>query len=203
MLGAAIDLADREGIDTLTMRRLAQELGVEAMTLYYYVAKKRDLLDGMFDIVMGEIEMPAAGPEWRASLRRGVISAHEVLLRHPWAAAMIWTSGPGPARLGYMNALLGLLREAGFSPDMTHQAYHALDSHIVGYTLWESGYAAVSDEADDVAPALVRDLPIEQYPYLIEHIQQHLDPAPSGEREGGFAFGLDLLLDGLERIRER
>ena len=204
VLAAALALADRDGIESLTMRKLAADLGVEAMTLYYYVARKRDIIDGIFDTVMAEIEVPMGGVDWKAAIRRGAMSAHDVLLRHPWAAGEIWTAGAGPARLAYMEALLGRLREAGFSPSMTHHAYHALDSHIVGFTLWASGYAAVADEMEDVAPSMVRDLPADRFPNLLEHIQQHLAPSPDPDAasEGEFAFGLDLILDGLERILE-
>jgi AcrR family transcriptional regulator len=204
VLSTALALADRDGLESLTMRKLAAELGVEAMTLYYYVARKRDIIDGIFDLVMGEIEIPTPDRPWKTALRRGAISAHDVLLRHSWAAGEIWTAGPGEARLRYMEGLLARLRDAGFSPAMTHHAYHALDSHIVGFTLWASGYAAVADEMDDVAPTMVQTLDADRFPALIEHIQQHLTPAPDDDRapEGEFAFGLDLILDGLERILE-
>ncbi len=202
VLRAALALADRDGIESLTMRRLASELDVEAMTLYYYLPRKRDILDGIFDIVMGEIGIPSSDVDWKPALRRSAISAHDVLLRHPWAAGLVWTAGPGPARLRYMDALLGRLREAGFSADATHHAYHVLDSHVVGFTLWEAGYAAVANDMDDVLPSLVSQLSRDAYPYLIEHIEYHLAPTPTDEGEGSFEFGLDLILDGLERFRE-
>src|SRR5690606_21016250 len=120
VLAAAIEIADRDGIDALTMRRLADELGAGAMSVYYHVANKHDLLGGMVDLVVGEMELADAGPNWKSALKRTATSAHEVLLRHPWATALL-LSGPGvsDARLRYMDAMLGCLRGAGFSPELT------------------------------------------------------------------------------------
>src|SRR5439155_11105879 len=131
---AAIPIADKRGIEALTMRNLAEELGVEAMTLYYYVAKKDEIVNGILDLVVDEIDVPSSGGDWKTALRRSAISAHEVLLRHPWACSLMMSPARiGPARLRYMESLLGRLREAGFSANMTHHAYHALDSHILGF----------------------------------------------------------------------
>ena len=201
VLEAAIVLADEAGIGSLTMRKLAQELGVEAMTLYYYVARKDDILNGIVDIVLGEIELPSPGAEWKPSLRQMAISAYEVLVRHPWAAGLVLSStGVSPARLRYMESILGTLRRAGFSAEMTDHGYHALESHIMGFTLWEVGMdlGSVQDlagKATDFLGALERD----ELPYLAEHVEQHLKPRRPDD-EGEFAFGLDLILDGLERI---
>src|SRR3990172_9394989 len=130
VLRAAIGLDDEGGIESLSMRKLGQRLGVEAMSLYYHAANKDDILDGIVDIVVSEIDVPSGGGDWKAAMRASAISAHEVLLRHPWAASLI-LSGPTvrPARLRYMDSILGCLREAGFSAEMTDHAYHALDSH--------------------------------------------------------------------------
>src|SRR5207249_9785500 len=115
----------------------------EAMTLYYYVTKKDDILDGILDLVVSEIEVPPSEGEWKAALRRSAISAHQVLLRHPWACSLMMSPARiRPARMQYMESLLGRLREAGCSGNMTHHAYHGLDSHILGFTLWEVGYSA-------------------------------------------------------------
>jgi AcrR family transcriptional regulator len=202
VLEAAIALADESGIESLTMRRLAQELGVEAMTLYYYVAKKDDILNAIVDMVLSEFELPSPGAEWQAAIRQTAISAHDVLVRHPWAASLMLSStGASSARWRYMDAILGCLREAGFSAEMTDRAYHALDSHITGFTLWEVQIQIDPETLPDLAATFLRDLPTDEYPYLVEHVHQHLkDRSP--DDEGAFAFGLDLILDGLERIRD-
>jgi len=201
VLEAAITLADEGGIDSLTMRKLAQELGVEAMTLYYYVANKDEILGGIVDRIMSEIELPASGADWKPAIRRTAISAYEVLLRHPWAASLV-LSGPSlsPARMRYMNSILGSLREGGFTAEMTDHAYHALDSHIMGFTLWEVGISAGLTNLGDQVARFLEELDVEQYPHMAEHAQHHLkERAP--DDEGEFVFGLDLILDGLERIR--
>ena len=203
VLEAAIGLADEAGIGSLTMRRLAQELGVEAMTLYYYVSNKDDILNGMVDIVVGEIELPSPGADWKAAIRRTAISAYEVLQLHPWAASlMLSSSGISQSRLRYMDGLLGSLRQAGFSAEMTDHGYHALESHIIGFTLWVVGMNLGSqEELAALATDFLRDLPRDRLPYLAEHTEQHLKPR-NPDDEGEFAFGLDLILDGLERIRQ-
>jgi AcrR family transcriptional regulator len=202
LLEAAIALADAGGIESLTMRRLAQELGVEAMTLYYYVANKEEILNGIADLIVSEIELPSSGADWKAELRRTAISAHQVLLRHPWAANLVLSaSGFSEARMQYMNALLGCLREAGFSAEMTDLAYHALESHIMGFTLWVVGMNLGTDEdVASLATDFLRDFPGDRLPHLAEHIEQHIKPR-SPDDPGAFAFGLDLILDGLERLR--
>jgi len=202
VLEAAIGLADEAGIESLTMRRLAQELGVEAMTLYYYASNKGDILNGMVDIVVAEIELPTPDTDWKSAIRRTAISAHEVLQRHTWAASLMLSSrGISEARLRYMDALLGSLRQGGFSAEMTDHAYHVLESHIIGFTLWVVGMNLGTEE--DLA-ALAKDflatLPRDRLPYLAEHVEQHLKPR-SPDDAGSFAFGLDLILDGLERTR--
>ena len=199
VLRAAIQIADTSGIESLSMRRLAQELGVEAMSVYYYVANKDEILDGILNIVIAEFELATSGPDWKAAIRRSAISAHDVLTRHPWACnLMMSVRRVAPARMRYMEALLGRLREAGFSARMTHHAYHALDSHIIGSTLWEAGYSSNKD-LDDVAKTFVAKT-IREYPYLAEHAEQHLVKS-KGKDLREFDFGLDLILDGLEKFR--
>ena len=201
VLHAALALADRSGIESLSMRRLGQELGVEAMSLYNHVANKDDILNGIVEIAESEIQLPKPGMTWKAALRRTAISAHDVFERHPCAASLTLSiSGSRPARWRYMNAILGRLRQSGLSADVTDLAYHALESHVAGYTLW----AAQLDDVDetqlpDLAATFLKEVGGGQYPYVVEHVHQHLkerDP----EAEGAFAFGLDLILDGLERI---
>ncbi len=204
VLRAAIQIADKSGIESLTMRKLAQKLGVEAMTLYYYMTKKDDILDGILDLVVSEIEMPSQGGDWKAALRGSAISAHEVLLRHPWACRLMMSPARiRPGRLRYMESLLKRLREAGFSAEMTHHAYHALDSHILGFTMWEVGYTTGIRELPDSGAALRRDLTLAEYPYLVEHMEEHVTASSGGDGESEFEFGLDLIVDGLEEIRVR
>jgi len=198
VLRAAVDLADRDGLDALTMRRLAQELGVEAMTLYYHVANKRDLLSGIVDIVVRDIRLPKPGEPWKAALRTAAISAHEILVRHPWSASLFLSGDPRQGRLDYMNGILGTLREGGFSTEMTHHAYHALDSHILGFTLWQVGILTATDDLDRTAADFLAQLDRTGYPHLAEHVDWHLADHPQEKSE--FEFGLDLILDGLERL---
>ena len=202
VLRAAIALADKGGIDALTMRKLAEDLGVEAMSLYHYVTSKNDMLDGITDIVASEIEVPSARGNWKAAVRRSAISFHDTLARHPWACSLMMSNGVGPARLRYMERLLRRLRDAGFSPQLTHHAYHALDSHIIGFTLWAAGYTAAMRAGPRAAEVFLKKVPVDQYPYFLEHADQHITPS---KRDGvsEFEFGLDLILDGLEKIRAR
>lgn len=201
VLRAAIGLADAGGIEALSMRRLAQELGVEAMSLYYHVANKGDILDGIVDMVVGEMELPLPDAEWKSAIRTTAVSAHEILVRHPWSASLVLSgSGLSMARLRYMDAILGTLRRAGFSAEMTDHAYHALDSHIMGFTLWQVGMNLGSEEdLKAMAGQFLARLSTEDFPYLAEHVEQHLKPSDPDD-VGEFAFGLELVLDGLERL---
>lgn len=200
VLTAATSLADARGIGALSMRRLAQELGVEAMSLYHHVANKDDILDGMVDAVLAEVPLRRPSGDWKATIRELAIATHDALSRHPWAASLM-LSRDIPARLRYMEAVLGSLRMAGFSAQMTDHAYHAIDSHIAGYTLWAANFDIDPETLPVLAEAFLRQLPAADFPYVVEHVHEHLrerDPAEEGE----FAFGLDLILDGLERLRD-
>lgn len=202
VLRAAVKLADSEGIGALTMRRLAQELGVEAMSLYHHVANKDEILDRIVDAVVDEFELPSIGGAWKAELRGSAVSACRALLRHPWAAPLV-LSRESPGRFRYMNAILGTLREAGFSADLTDHAYHAIDSHVIGFAMWVTGLD-LPDEAELAALAtdFLEQLPRAELPYLAEHVEQHRKPRdPNAKTE--FEFGLDLILDGLERMLPR
>jgi AcrR family transcriptional regulator len=202
ILQTAVRLADEGGFESLSMRRLGQELGVQAMSLYNHVANKDDLRSGIVELVMEEVEL-ASGPEWKEAIRRSAISTHDAFMRHRWACKLMMdVKGVSPARLQWMEALLGTLREAGFSADLTHHAYHALDSHITGFTLWQVSMPfETKEELVAMADVFMRQIPADVYPYVIEHAYQHLEPsAPSGGTE--FEFGLDLILDGLERMRD-
>jgi len=201
VLRAAIQIADKSGIESLSMRKLAQDLGVEAMSVYYYVANKDEILDGILNFVITEFELAIGGPDWKTAIRQSAISAHDVLMRHPWACnLMMSVRRVAPARMRYMESLLRSLREAGFSANMTHHAYHALDSHIIGSTLWEAGYSSNKD-LEDVAKTFVAKT-VKEYPYLAEHAEQHMTRSKRKDVPE-FEFGLDLILDGLEKIRAR
>ncbi len=211
MLEAAVRLADQAGIDSLTMRKLARELGVEAMSLYNHVANKGDLVNGIVDLVLDEIEPPSGTDDWDVAIRRSAISAHETLLRHPWACSLVMSPKTfrisGSPRVRYMEALLRQLRESGFSSDLTYHAYHALDSHIHGFTMWQLSHMSdarrLADDKDfaDFAVTLVQELRARDFPYLAEHAEQHL-AAPTDDGARQFEFGLDLILDGLKRARD-
>jgi AcrR family transcriptional regulator len=203
VLQAAIRLADEGGFASLTMRKLGQELGVQAMSLYNHVANKDDIRDGIVELVMTEIEVPSSGGDWKAAIRASAISAHETLLRHPWACTLMMSGTTvSPARLRWMEAVLRTFREAGFSAELTHHAYHALDSHITGFTLWQTSMPFdTHEELVDLAEAFLREFPADQYPYFAEHAEWHLNESGSDE-PSEFEFGLDLILDGLERMRD-
>ena len=209
ILEAAIRLADESGIEALTMRKLARELGVEAMSLYNHVPNKGALVDAMADAVLGEIELPKTG-DWRAAIRKCAISAHDVLLRHPWAPPFVMAPTAEPTvatpRLHYMEWLMRRLREAGFSSELTYSAYHALDGHILGFTMWQLGHAASAvavlgdREVAEWADEFLRKLPAGDFPHFVEHVHQHLAAAP-GEGAREYEFALDLILDGLDQRR--
>jgi AcrR family transcriptional regulator len=198
VLQAAMVLADDIGISSLSMRKLGQELGVQAMSLYKHVANKDDILDGIVDIVASEIEVPSIGGDWKAAMRRRSISAHEALLRHPWATMLIVSrANVGPAMLRYVDATLGCLREAGFSYAMADHAWNAIDSYVYGFTLQKLNFPFEPDEYAEVAKAYLPQIPAEKYPYLVGLSQEVI----AGHHDGlhDFEFGLDLLLDGLDQ----
>lgn len=201
VLRAAIGIADRDGIDALTMRRLADELGAGAMSVYYHVANKDEILDGIVEMVAGEMELPPADLAWKVALKRAARSAHQVLIRHPWATALLLSgTRVSPARLRQMDAILGCLRGAGFSAEQTDLAYHVLDSHIVGFTLWLVGISAAMERLGPVSNVFEL-FDADALPHLAEHAHQHLRERGPDE-PGVFDVGLDLILDGLERLRD-
>jgi len=201
---AAIELADRDGIGSISMRRLAQELGVEAMSLYTHVRSKDDLLDGMVDAVISMIpvDADADAADWRTSLRRMALSARGVMLRHPWAPRTIETrAAPGPAGIAYVNAVLGILREGGFSIAQAHHALHILGSRVLGFT------QAVFDDSADPDPEAAASLPDEfaaAFPYAAEMALAVTHGGALGpcDDDGEFEFALDFILDGLHRLRQ-
>jgi AcrR family transcriptional regulator len=200
VLAAAIALADAGGIEALTMRRLGQELGVEAMSLYRHVANKDDLLDGMVDVVFGEIELPTDGTDWRTAMRERAISVRAALTRHPWATPLMQSrSTPGPATLRHHDTVIGTLRSAGFPIALVAHAFSALDSYIYGFALQQRSLPfETEEETAELATAIMARFPADQYPHLVELTVEHvLQPGYDYGEE--FALGLDLILDGLER----
>jgi AcrR family transcriptional regulator len=200
VLQAAVALADAGGIESLTMRKLGVELGVEAMSLYNHVSNKGDLLDGMIDIVFGEIDLPSGGTDWRTAMRGRAISARAALSRHPWAIGRMESrANPGPATLQHHDAVLGTLRGAGFSIALAAHAYSALDSYIYGFALQEPSLPFdTAEETAKVAQAMMAQFSSGQYPHLTEMAVEHV-LQPGYDYGAEFEYGLDLILDGLER----
>jgi AcrR family transcriptional regulator len=201
ILQAALEFADESGIESLTMRRLGQTLGFEAMSLYNHVANKDDVLDGILDLVLAESAPPAPAGDWDEAIRISAISVHEALTRHPWSCSLLMTpSHIRPARLRYMDALLGRLREAGFSAEATYHAYHVLDGYIFGFSLWETTHTYSAEEEANLEARFAEVITADAYPYLHEHGRQHFSDGP--HREGNaFELGLGLIVDGLKQMR--
>jgi AcrR family transcriptional regulator len=201
VLEAAIGLADREGIDAVSMRRLGQELGVEAMSLYTHVESKDDLLDGIADAIVAQVPVDRTSADWQAALRRTILGARAMLLHHPWAARIIETrTEPGPSTLRYMDAIAGILLGGGFSADLAHHALHVLGSRVLGFSqdLYDDKGEVDPDTAATIARALARE-----YPSVgaIALAASHEGGLGGCDDDTEFAFGLDLILDGLARQR--
>jgi len=203
VLFAAVAFADEHGIASLSMRKLGDVLGVEAMSLYNHVANKDELLDGMVDVVFSEIELPAGGGDWKTAMRARAQSARQALRRHPWAIALMSTrTSPGSATLRHHDAVIGSLRAAGFSVAMTAHAFSALDSYIYGFALQEATLPLgdTEEETAEVAQTMTAQVPADEYPYLTEFTVEHV-LRPGYDYGSEFGFGLDLILDGLEKTR--
>jgi AcrR family transcriptional regulator len=213
VLRAAVALADRNGIDALTMRNLATDLGVEAMSLYHHVKNKDAVLDGVVDLVVEEInvavsdlEEPASAAGWKAAARVRILTARAHLLRHPWAPPVIETRTTiSPAVMRYFDSLVGLLRAGGFSWDLTHHALHALGSRALGFT--QELFAPEDVEAGEAAATEMLEQLAAELPHLIGMLAEvsHDDPDSTlgwCDDQTEFEFGLDLVLDGLDRLRE-
>lgn len=199
IIDAALGLADEAGLEAVSMRRLGQQLGVEAMSLYNHVKNKDEILDGIVERVLAEVELPIPGGDWVEELHRCSVSMHEALRRHPWACSLVMAPASGPAALGarlrYIDAVLRTLREAGFTPEQAYHAYHAVDGHTVGFTMWELAHARPGTDAE--VESAMRLIQTGKLACLLEHAEQHeVDHDLSG-----FEFGLDLIFDGLQRIR--
>ena len=204
VLGAAVLLADEDGIESLTMRELGLRLGVEAMSLYNHVTNKDDILDGMVDLVVSEIDLPSDTVDWKEAMRRRAISAQSVFSRHPWASGLIDSrESSGPARLRYFDWVVGTLRRAGFTLDLAARAFSLLDSYIYGFGRQQLNMSAGPDiRPEEVAEAFLRAIPADEYPYLREMVVEYA--MNSGHDESAdFEFGLSLILDGLQRLLDR
>jgi AcrR family transcriptional regulator len=201
VMAAAIELADRDGIESISMRKLAQELGVEAMSLYTHVRNKNDLLDGLADAVIGQIPTSTDGVDWKASLRQMVFAARSVVLRHPWAPRAVQAqAAPGAAALQYFNAVIGILREGGFSIAQTHHALHILGSRVLGFT------QDLFDDSGDLEPEAAASLATalgESHPYAVEMALAVTHGGALGpcDDDAEFEFALEFILDGLARLQ--
>jgi AcrR family transcriptional regulator len=203
VLLASVELADRGGIDGLSMRKLGQALGVDAMALYRHVRSKDDILDGIIEVIVGEIEVPQGGADWKLALRDRVISARRAMLRHPWAPRVLEERATmGPAILGYMESVLGILLDGGFSLDLAHHAIHVLGSRVLGFNQDLFDDSAEASPGPEAAALIARAM-ADTYPRITEL-------ALAVSHEGGlggcdddfeFEFGLDLILDGLDLLR--
>jgi len=207
ILATAVALADERGVEALSMRKLAQELEVVPMALYKHVVNKDELLDGMVDVVVGEVDPPASGTDWKTAIRQRALSARRMLLRHPWASKVIESrTSPTPAVLEYMDAMIGIFRAGGFSIDLTHHAMHTMGSRMLGFS------QELFDESADAGPQLMEPEMLRamagRYPYITELVTAIThDPGsvvgPGCDDQFEFEFALDLMLDGLERLRDR
>jgi AcrR family transcriptional regulator len=200
VLHAAVALADESGSEALSMRKLGEAVGVEAMSLYHHVANKDDLLDGMIDVVFGEIEMPSDCGDWMGSMRRRALSARRVLARHGWAIRFMESrTSPGPATLRHHDAVLGCLRNAGFSVRLAAHAFSVLDSYVYGFALQERSLPFdTPQQTAELAQEILARFPVNEYPHLAELTAEHV-LQPGYDYGNEFAFGLDLILEGLER----
>jgi AcrR family transcriptional regulator len=203
VLRAAIELADKEGIESLTMRRLGQQLGVEAMSLYKHVANKDDILDGITELIVSEIDLPPTDVEWKAAMRRRALSTREVLTRHPWATRVMESrTNPGPATLRYFDSVIASLRTGGFPVALAAHAFSVLDSYIFGFVVQQTSLPFdSSEELTDVTTDILEQMSTDQFPHLTEMAVEHI-LQPGYDHADEFEFGLDLIIDALERARD-
>jgi AcrR family transcriptional regulator len=200
VLKGAVAIADTAGIGALTIRSLAEELGVKPMAIYYHVANKDEILDGIVDLVFAEIELPETDGDWRSELVRRTSSARRVLSRHHWAIGLMESrKSPGPATLRHHDAVLGTLRKAGFTVEMTAHAYALLDSYVYGFALQEAALPfSGADTAAEVAEPMMQQFPADAYPHLVELTTEYI-LQPGYDFGDEFDFGLDVILDALSR----
>jgi AcrR family transcriptional regulator len=203
VLEAALALADAGGIESLTMRRLGEELDVGPMALYRHVANKEDLIDGLVDLVFGEIPLPPSGADWRTAMRERSFSLRDALMRHRWAIGLMESRrNPGPANLRHHDAVIGSLRAAGFDMAMAAHAYSVLDGYIYGFALTKMSlpFEDTSDIAE-VAETMLAPFPVNAYPNLAAFITEHA-MKPGYDYADEFGYGLELILDGLDKAVE-
>jgi AcrR family transcriptional regulator len=202
VLNTALKLADQGGLESLSMRKLGQELGVEAMAVYYHFANKDEVLDGIVDLVFGEIDLPVAGADWKTAMRQRAISLRDVLARHRWAIGMMESRrNPGPANLRHHDAVIGNLRAAGFDMEMVAHAYSLLDGYIYGFALTKMNLPFSSgDDVAGLAKDMLEPFPLGEYHNLVAFITEHA-MRPGYDFGDEFEYGLDVVLDGLERLR--
>ena len=203
VLAAALKLADQGGLEGLSMRKLGQALGVEAMALYYHFANKERVLDGIVDLVFGEIVLPATGEDWKVAMRRRAISVRDALLRHRWAIGLMESrTNPGPANLRHHDAVIGNLRAAGFDMAQVATAYSLLDSYIYGYAMTKMNLP-FEDTSDivDLSETMLAPFPAGEYQNLADFITEYA-MQPGYDYANEFEYGLDVILDGLERVRD-
>lgn len=206
ILGTAISLADRDGVDAISMRRIANELDVVPMALYKHVANKEELLDGMLDIVVAQIDPARTDTDWKTALRERILSARRALLRHPWASRVIETrTEPTPLVMAYFDSIIGMLRAGGFSIELTHHALHAMGSRLMGFSqeLFND-----TGEADPNMEAEMFTAMADVYPSIFElYLAVSHDDAstvgPGCDDQFEFEFAIDLMLDGLDRLRQQ
>jgi AcrR family transcriptional regulator len=206
ILRTGVDLADRGGVEAASMRKVAQELGVVPMALYKHVESKDGLLDGMIDVVVAEIDPPDPDLDWKPAVRQRILSARRALLRHPWASRVMESrTEPTPTLLAYMDSMIGMFRAGGFSMDLTHHAMHAMGSRLMGFT------QELFNDNSDTDPELEAEMwgaMANAYPSIYElFLSVTHDEAsvvgPGCDDQFEFEFALDLLLDGLERLKDR
>lgn len=202
VLRAAIEQADGVGLDAVSMRKLADVLDVAPMALYRHVTSRDDLIDGMVDIVFGEVALPSSGTDWKQAMRRRAVSLRDVLSRHRWAIGLMESRrNPGPANLRHHDAVLGSLRAGGFDVVGAAHAYSLLDSYIYGFALTKMNLPfQASDEIGAVAQEMLEPYPLDAYPNLLEILTEHV-MKPGYDYGDEFEYGLDAILDGLERSR--
>lgn len=200
ILREALRLADSGGVASLSMRKIAAVLGVKAMSLYNHVSNKEEILDGLVELVVSEIELPRLDDPWKPAMRRRADSAHAMLLSHPWAVlALLNRRTAGPKMLTYVDATLGCLRQAGFSPILADRIWNTMDNHIYGYTLREVNFPFQAPEYAETSREFLARIPAERYPHFTELAALIMEGGYSGVHD--FHFGLNLILDGVEAYR--
>ena len=200
ILESALRIADQGGLESLSMRKLGQELGVEAMAVYYHFANKDEVIDGIVDLVYTEIDLPVAGDAWRVAMRRRAISVHDVLARHRWAIGLMESRvKPGPANLRHHDAVIGNLRAAGFDMAMVAHAYSLVDGYIYGFALTKMNLPFDAlDDISEMALTMLEPYPEGEYPNLVAFITEHA-MQPGYDFANEFEWGLDVVLDGIAR----